>query len=637
MVFQTGETVGAYRITEQLGQGGMATVYKGYHANLDRYVAIKVLHPAFKEDPNFLERFKREAQIVAKLEHANIIPIYDYALHNGHPYLVMKFVEGQTLKARLKRGPLTLDESVHILSAVAQALTYAHERGILHRDVKPSNVMLDNTGTPYMADFGLARIAQAGESTMSQDMMLGTPQYISPEQAKGLHDLGPSTDIYSLGVMLYEITVGRVPFNADTPYAIVHDHIYKPLPLPTQVNPQVPPEVERVLLRALDKDPAARYESAVTMIEAFHHAIQVANMTELSAAHYRPQELAVSSTATTAPPDAIMPQQASVPAATNPPISPPPGSTPVYVGVPAPHTTSSTLTQKEAYRRRANLWILGGFGLFLLTCLGSLFIIVRAVSDPDSQPWNVDKRASAADDDRRSPDGGGPGSGQPPVDFTVDMSVEEAQSLIGAEPDNPMGYFYLAFALGQSGDMEGAFTNITQTIDRFQPEPAMLAQLANGAAQNGYHELAAWLYLEALAVDPIPLRVREEAGLYLYMQTQEDPTRMRILVNHYITRRNDQSAFAYTIQAFALLELDGVLNRRQARNNLDDAIALDNTLAEFYLVRGAYYLKISATDQALNDWEHVMTLPDAPGWVVEHTTQLLDEHSPTDTVPARGD
>jgi serine/threonine protein kinase len=273
MSFAAGENVGPYRIIEQLGQGGMASVFKAYHPALDRFVAIKVLHPAFKEEPNFLSRFQREARVVAKLEHANIVPVYDFAEHEGQPYLVMKFIEGQTLKARLNQGPLSKEEALDIVEAVGNALTYAHRRGVLHRDVKPSNVLISPDGKIYLADFGLARMAEAGASTLSKDVMMGTPQYVSPEQAKGNIELHEGTDVYSFGVVLYELVVGRVPFNADTPFSIIHDHIYTPLPLPSKVNPQVPEVIERVLLKSLAKDPDDRFQSVETLVRSFRVAV----------------------------------------------------------------------------------------------------------------------------------------------------------------------------------------------------------------------------------------------------------------------------------------------------------------------------------------------------------------------------
>jgi len=272
MSFNVGENVGPYRVIEQLGQGGMATVYKAYHAALDRYVALKVLHPAFGEDPNFAARFQREARLVAKLDHPNIVPIYDYSEHEKRTFLVMKFIEGETLKARMARGPLASDELAKIIEAVGSALAYAHKMGILHRDIKPSNVLLVPDGSIYLADFGLARIASAGESTLSGDMIMGTPQYISPEQAMGKKDLDEGTDIYSFGVMLYEMVVGQVPFNADTPFSIIHDHIYTSLPIPHTINPGVPEPVERVLLKALSKERADRYASVTEMADAFKQA-----------------------------------------------------------------------------------------------------------------------------------------------------------------------------------------------------------------------------------------------------------------------------------------------------------------------------------------------------------------------------
>jgi serine/threonine-protein kinase len=172
----------------------------------------------------------------------------------------------------LNKGPLTSQEIEDVINSVGSALAFAHKQGILHRDIKPSNVMIALDGVMYLADFGLARIAEAGESTMSSDSIMGTPQYISPEQAMGKKDLDAGTDIYSFGVMLYEMVVGQVPFSADTPFSIIHDHIYTPLPLPMKVNPNVPEPVQRVLLKALAKDRLDRYQSVEDLMAAFKAA-----------------------------------------------------------------------------------------------------------------------------------------------------------------------------------------------------------------------------------------------------------------------------------------------------------------------------------------------------------------------------
>ncbi len=273
MSFTVGTTVGAYKIVEKLGKGGMATVYKAYHSALDRHVAIKALHAMFKDDESFLRRFAREAQVVARLEHTHIVPVYDFAEHEGHPYLVMRYIEGETLKERMGQGALPKREIVRISTAVSQALDYAHQQGVLHRDIKPSNILLTQGGGVYIADFGLARMTQAGESTMSQDMIMGTPQYISPEQAKGVKEIDGRTDIYSFGIILYELVTGRVPFQSDTSYAIIHSQIFDPPPLPSELNDKVGPALETTLLKALSKEPNDRYQTAGELAAAFQSAL----------------------------------------------------------------------------------------------------------------------------------------------------------------------------------------------------------------------------------------------------------------------------------------------------------------------------------------------------------------------------
>jgi serine/threonine protein kinase len=395
MPFTIGENVGPYRVVQQLGQGGMATVYKAYHAALDRYVAMKVLHAAFLEEPKFLARFKREARVVAKLDHPNIVPIYDYPDHKGQPYLVMKFIEGETLKARLARGPLSKQEALDIIEAVGEALGYAHERGILHRDIKPSNILLSPDGMIYLADFGLARIAESGESTLSSDMMLGTPQYISPEQARGERQLDEGTDIYSFGVVLYEMVVGRVPFSADTPFSIIHDHIYTPLPMPRSVNPRVPEAAERVLLKALAKERRDRFHTVGEMVSAFRAAVAESTLEQI------PDLRAI--TATTPATRPGTPEGATaraadvaVPLPTPAPIQPPPTAPATFTPPPLPTSPSTpsfqqltsvtpppTTPRRPAKQKRSWIWAAGGLGL---TCLCLLVFAFVANRQRRSQP-----------------------------------------------------------------------------------------------------------------------------------------------------------------------------------------------------------------------------------------------------------
>lgn len=398
MPFQAGEHVGPYRIVAKLGQGGMATVFKAYHPALDRFVAIKVLHPAFKEDPNFLARFQREAKVVARLDHPNVVSIYDYSEHQGHSYLVMKFIEGRTLKAALARGPLPSEDGLRIVDAAGSGLSYAHSRGVLHRDIKPSNILLENEGGIYLADFGLARIAQAGESTLSSDMLLGTPQYISPEQARGEKELDAGTDIYSFGVVLYEMIVGRVPFNADTPFSIIHDHIYTPLPMPRQVNHSVSEALERVLLKALAKERADRYQSVSELVEAFRGA--VANRTVHQGA--------------AAPPDESQPVPSRAGSEDRTALD--------------PHDSGS--------RRRRWMWVAAGL---IMACFCLFAFLVLANRDNRRGELAVDGTATAELDE---PSDQLPGEGR---------AVLSARATMEANPDDPAGHLNLAQELYNAG------------------------------------------------------------------------------------------------------------------------------------------------------------------------------------------
>ena len=281
-----GGNIGKYRIVARLGRGGMAEVYKAYQPGLNRYVAIKVLHSHLADDEDFIERFEREATAVAKLRHQHIVTVYDFDIEDGRYFMVMEFVEGPTLKAELKERSLngqifTMPETTRIFIALASAIDYAHRRGMVHRDLKPANVMFTSDGQVVLTDFGIARIVDATRLTLT-GAIAGTPAYMSPEQGQG--DRGDErSDIYSLGVVLYEMVTGRVPFDADTPFAIILKHINDPLPLPTQANPDIPEAVERVILKAMSKDPDDRYQTADEMGQALREATGIAAAETLAA------------------------------------------------------------------------------------------------------------------------------------------------------------------------------------------------------------------------------------------------------------------------------------------------------------------------------------------------------------------
>jgi ligand-binding sensor domain-containing protein len=268
---QPGQTIGPYRIISQIGQGGMASVFKAYHAAMDRYVALKVLPPQLAASREFTGRFEHEARLIARLEHAHILPVHDYGEAGGHTYLAMRYVEAGTLKDRLRAGPLPPAEVDRLFTQLADALDYAHGQGVVHRDLKPANVLLDQRGNLFLTDFGIAKLLEGSPAFTSTGAMIGTPAYMSPEQAQGLRvDL--RTDIYSLGIVLYEMVTGRVPFEADTPLAVILKHLNEPLPLPSSLKPDLPPSVERVLLKALAKQPDDRFATTAAFVAAWQAA-----------------------------------------------------------------------------------------------------------------------------------------------------------------------------------------------------------------------------------------------------------------------------------------------------------------------------------------------------------------------------
>src|SRR5919199_6886362 len=272
MIDLSNAQLGQYQLIEVIARGGMSTVYKAYQPSLDRLVAVKVMARA--GDPQFVARFEREARSIARLQHPNIVAIYDYGEQDGQVYLAVQYVENGRTLADLLGGPMEPTRACELLLQLLAALGYAHERGVIHRDVKPGNVLMPTPVWPMLADFGIAKVLleQDGRQLTQAGLVVGTAAYMAPEQAFGL-PVDARTDLYAAGVVLYEMLTGRVPFQADTPAAMLLQHAYEPPPSLGAVNPALPPQVEEVVARALAKDPADRYANAGEMATELRAAL----------------------------------------------------------------------------------------------------------------------------------------------------------------------------------------------------------------------------------------------------------------------------------------------------------------------------------------------------------------------------
>jgi serine/threonine protein kinase len=318
------QQIGRYIIQRMIGSGGMATVYQAYDGRFQREVAIKMLHQHSQGDKAAQAKFEKEAQIIAKLEHSAIVPVYDYGEHEGQPYLVMRLMTGGSLKERLMNKQLSLIETANILGRICSALDKAHAHHVVHRDIKPGNILFDEDGMAYLGDFGIARLTDATQTTS----IIGSPRYMAPEQAQGL-PLDNRTDVYQMGVVLFEMLTGRAPFNAETTDAILYQHVHLPVPLLLEINPKIPPLCDSVVGYAMAKHPDERYSTAGELALNFNRAVRdyvdpsYLPQVPMSGASTRPRPATPPSQPTQAINSA--PTQVNPPAYTTPyPTTPPP-------------------------------------------------------------------------------------------------------------------------------------------------------------------------------------------------------------------------------------------------------------------------------------------------------------------------
>ena len=561
MPFVVGESIGPYRITKQLGVGGMATVWKAYHPALDRYVAIKVLHPSFKEDPQFTTRFQREARIVAKLIHPHIVPIYDFSQHEGMSYLVMRYIDGRTLKALLKEGSLALDRVMAIVEPAGQALAYAHDQGVLHRDIKPSNFIISSEGEIFLTDFGLARMAESTDITLSRDMLVGTPQYISPEQARG-ERLDARTDVYSLGVVLFEMLTGKVPYDADTPYAVIHDHIFSPLPLPTDFNPALPETVERVVLKALAKDRNDRFPDVREMVSSLAEALRVSTLA-VNRPRVLPEETAHA--VTVRPPDAGLKAEAQEEA---PPVD-----------EPAVQKSVQKAPRRSLRSRRLGA-IVGVAGALLALCLCG-FVLVMVVGGRDA-----------------------------------DDSGSVAQATATPMREDPAAHVQLARRYLQQGNVGEAIAEYGVAIELDPGFAEAYVGLGDVYAREKDLERALESYERALEADPEHAKAHLGLGDVLVVLGEYDAAAF-----HYqIVVESDPEVPGPQAKLGMCHVLLGELE--SGREECERALRVDPQVPEGHFCLGLFFVRQRDTESARREFEIVVDT--APGFLAEQARRQLD-------------
>ncbi|HRQ37620.1 MAG TPA: protein kinase [Chloroflexota bacterium] len=266
-------TLGPYELLEEVGYGGMATVYRAHQPSVERDVAVKVILRARLDDPEAVQRFQREARLIARLEHPHILPVYDFDGRHDPPYIVMRYLDSGTLRDVMSRGALPLTEVSYLMQQIGSALDYAHRQGIVHRDIKPSNILIDRDGNAFVTDFGIARMVSGGQHITMTGALMGTPAYMSPEQAQGNMNLDHRADIYSLGVILFQMLTGELPFAHDNNFSVLMMHVNEPIPSPIQRNPELPPAIDHIIQRVLAKKPDNRYQSALELAKAVAMAV----------------------------------------------------------------------------------------------------------------------------------------------------------------------------------------------------------------------------------------------------------------------------------------------------------------------------------------------------------------------------
>src|SRR5438093_5427573 len=368
MAIATGTRLGQYEVQDFLGQGAMGVVYRAYHSELERTGAVKVMQ-AITPDPSSVARFRHEAQAIARLRHPNLVDVYDFGEFEGTPYMIVEYVPGGSLANRMNNGPLDGPTALKYLRGIAAGLDYAHGHGVVHRDVKPSNVLLTNEDVPVLADFGLAKLREGTSLKSMTGVTTGTPAYMAPEQVTG-HDVGPAADRYSLATIAYEMLTGVIPFDGQGLMEVLYAQVHREAPAPSSRHSALNPEVDRVILRGLAKTPAQRWETATGFVDALAAAMANGHAEWPAAAETMVMDPAEPEPQRTTPPTAVLarPREKAQPAPAT-----------VAMAFPAaPGTVAQTTPMPRGSKRRLAIGLAALLVLLLL--MGVCAVVAQATT-----------------------------------------------------------------------------------------------------------------------------------------------------------------------------------------------------------------------------------------------------------------
>jgi serine/threonine-protein kinase len=460
-----GTTLGRFEILSELGRGGMAVVYKARQTDLDRIVALKILPPALTHDSAYVARFRQEARSAARLEHPHIMPVYEVGEASGLHYIAMKFIAGRTLKDLLhQEGALEVARAATLLGQVGDALDYAHREGLIHRDIKPSNMMVTGEGWVYLTDFGLARGTGGDTAGLTvAGTVMGTPEYMSPEQAQGLASIGPATDIYALGVVLYELLTGGFPFQADTPMGMLAARLLQAPTPPRDVRGDLPPAVEDVVMRALARKPEARFPSAGAMVAALRAAAGIGAGEPQRPATPRAGTPAVGATI-------------AAPAVTPPPYVRPASPAPATVSATAPAPQSALSlpagAPPQAPPRKSNTLLVVVAALALAMVAGCVGLLALG-SDNGPEPGALGLQTAVASGDFTAALGNGDNALA--KDGGFDEAIKYYQEALAITPEHPDALAKLALAHSARYTPQDAADFARRLIDAPGASPSQVA------------------------------------------------------------------------------------------------------------------------------------------------------------------